>query len=97
MLDKQIFRGVLSLLNAKEKRPKLQCLRRFLSLSGLSKKDVFANFYGSFEPTKYNFFIVHKLIICVFGIYTIRLFCYNTQVYLVFHLYLFHHTNHDAR
>jgi len=33
MLDKQIFRGVLSLLNAKEKRPKLQCLRRFLSLS----------------------------------------------------------------
>lgn len=66
-------------------------------MSGLSKKDVFANSYGGFEPTKYNFFIVHKLIICVFGIYTIRLFCYNTQVYLVFHLYLFHHTNHDAR
>jgi hypothetical protein len=41
-------------MNAKEKRPKHQRLRRFLSLSGLSKKDVFANFYGSFEPTKIN-------------------------------------------
>lgn len=58
MLDKQIFRGVLSLLNAKEKRPKLQCLRRFLSLSGLSKKDVFANFYGSFEPEKINIMVI---------------------------------------
>lgn len=37
-------------MNAKEKRPKLQCLRRFLSLSGLSKKDVFADYYDSFEP-----------------------------------------------
>ena len=44
MLDKQIFRGVLSLLNAKEKRPKLQCLRRFLSLVG----------EDGFEPSKQN-------------------------------------------
>jgi len=59
MLDKQIFRGVLSLLNAKEKRPKLQCLRRFLSLSGLSIKDVFADFYGSFEPAKVTSLIIN--------------------------------------
>ncbi len=45
-------------MNAKEKRPKLQCLRRFLSLSGLSKKDVFANFYGSFEPEKINIMVI---------------------------------------
>ena len=64
MLDKQIFRGVLSLLNAKEKRPKLQCLRRFLSLSGLSKIDVFADFYGSFEPTKKPYlFLVETTIV----------------------------------
>ena len=44
LLDKQIFRGVLSLLNAKEKRPKLQCLRRFLSLVG----------EDGFEPSKRN-------------------------------------------
>jgi hypothetical protein len=44
MLDKQIFRGVLSLLNAKEKRPKLQCLRRFFSLVG----------EDGFEPSKRN-------------------------------------------
>ena len=87
---------ILYLLNEKRKCPKLM-FKASKNLSGLSKKDVFANFYGGFEPTKYNFFIVHKLIICVFGIYTIRLFYYNTQVYLVFHLYLFHHTNHDAR
>ena len=44
LVDKQIFRGVLSLLNAKEKRPKLQCLRRFLSLVG----------EDGFEPSKRN-------------------------------------------
>ena len=44
LLDKQIFRGVLSLLNAKEKRPKLQRLRRFLSLVG----------EDGFEPSKQN-------------------------------------------
>lgn len=92
LIEQQGF--ILIIKNAKEKD---DCENNRLFLSGLSKKDVFANSYGGFEPTKYNFFIVHKLIICVFGIYTIRLFCYNTQVYLVFHLYLFHHTNHDAR
>ena len=43
-IEPQIFRGVLSLLNAKEKRPKLQCLRRFLSLVG----------EDGFEPSKRN-------------------------------------------
>lgn len=43
----------LTIKNAKEKD---DCENNRLFLSGLSKKDVFADFFGSFEPTKPKFF-----------------------------------------
>lgn len=47
LIEQQGF--ILIIKNAKEKD---DCFHNRLFLSGLSKKDVFANFYGSFEPTK---------------------------------------------
>lgn len=53
LIEQQGF--ILIIKNAKEKD---DCENNRLFLSGLSKKDVFANFYGSFEPEKINIMVI---------------------------------------